>query len=99
MNDIVVLIAALVVGSFLGLFFFGGLWWTLKRLPASRKPQLVMAVSFLARSALTVAGFWAVMDGRWERLLAALAGFLAVRTALMRRLPPAAQAVEPVQGE
>lgn len=85
------LIAAGVAGSFLGLFFFGGLWWTLKRLPASRKPQLVMAASFLGRSALAVAGFYAAMDGRWERLLAVLAGFLAVRAVLVRRLPPAAQ--------
>jgi len=93
------LIASVAIGAALGLFFFGGLWWTLKRLPVSRKPQFVMAASFLVRSALTVAGFWAVMDGRWERLLAALAGFLVMRMVVMRRLPPAAQSVEPVQEE
>lgn len=98
MNDAGLLFAA-AAGAFLGLFFFGGLWWTLKRLPDSRKPQLVMAVSFLVRSALAVAGFWVVTDGRWERLVAALAGFLVMRMVLMRRLPPAAQAVEPVQEE
>lgn len=85
------LLFAAAAGAFLGLFFFGGLWWTLKRAVGARRPQLVMAASFLGRSALVIAGFYAAMDGRWERLLAALAGFLAVRAVLVRRLPPAAQ--------
>jgi len=45
-----------------------------------------MAASFALRAALALAGFWLVLQGGWEGLVAAMAGFLAMREILLRRL-------------
>jgi F1F0 ATPase subunit 2 len=45
-------------------------------------------VSLMIRLGVTLAGFYLVMAGRWERLLACLVGFLLMRTVLVRRLGP-----------
>jgi F1F0 ATPase subunit 2 len=78
----------LLVGVGLGLFFFGGLWWTVQRLPASEHPASLALGSFVIRMVVTVAGFYWVMDGSWERLLACGVGFLIARLLMVRRLRP-----------
>lgn len=80
-----ILAPAFGVGAALGVFYFCGLWWTVRRLN-SRNGTVLLLGSFLVRSAVVVAGFYLVMDGRWEALLAALAGFLAARIAIVWRL-------------
>lgn len=74
---------SLIGGICLGVFYFGGLWLTVKRLIASRKPFLASLLSFYVRLAVLIAGFYIVMDDRWERLLIAMAGFLMVRFAAL----------------
>jgi F1F0 ATPase subunit 2 len=83
-----ILALACVAGVGLGLFYFGGLWLTVRRLPNSPGPALLFMGSFVGRTALTVLGFYFVMDGRWERILACLAGFLLARQVLISRLRP-----------
>ncbi len=68
-----------VAGLGLGLFFFGGLWLTVRRLPTAKLPGLWMMVSSVARSLGVLAGFYLVMSGRWDRLLSALIGFTLIR--------------------
>ena len=95
MSELLRLPAAGAAGAALGLFYFGGLWLTVRRLPRSRRPGLLLLGSFLVRSAVVVPGFYFVMGGRWERLLACLVGFLAARTVLLVLLRPrAGQAAE-----
>jgi F1F0 ATPase subunit 2 len=72
----------------LGLFYFGGLWLTVRHLPSSRSPALLTLGSFLGRTAVTLTGFYLVMGGRWERLLACFVGFLLMRTILVARWRP-----------
>lgn len=69
-------------GAALGFFYFGALWLTVKRLPHAARPA---AGSFVLRNAAALLGFYHIMEGRWERLLASLAGFLAMRSVLVRR--------------
>lgn len=88
MSDALRLGLALSAGAGLGLFYFGGLWLTLRWLATSRRPELLVLSSFVARTVITVAGFYFVMDGRWERLAAGLAGFLLMRTLLIQRWKP-----------
>jgi len=76
-------------GLGLGAFYFLGLWWTVRRLPDVRMPALWTFVSFLVRSATALAGFYVLMQGRWEYLLICVAGFTLMRLALVRRLKPA----------
>jgi F1F0 ATPase subunit 2 len=85
---------ALVGGLFLGLFFYGGLWWTVNRLPTSGQPALLAIGSFVVRTSLTVLGFYLIMDGQIDRIVVSVIGFLLVRTLLVRRLGPASESVE-----
>ena len=81
-----ILLLSLLAGMVLGLLFFGGLWWTVKRLTVVSNPGLLMGVSLLLRTVLTMVGLYWVFDGQLDRLLAALLGMLMVRLWLRRRI-------------
>jgi F1F0 ATPase subunit 2 len=87
--DWLLLIPAFGAGVALGVFYFLGLWWTIRRLSIVRGPALWALASFLLRSGIVLAGFYLVMAGRWQNLLACLAGFTLMRLWLVRRLKPA----------
>lgn len=91
------LLLAFAAGLALGLFYFGGLWWTVNRVATAGQPGLLMLGSMLLRSAVVLAGFWLVMDGQIDRLIACMVGFFVMRMILVRRFrpqPPAAGKVE-----
>lgn len=76
---------AVAAGAGLGAVFFGGLWWTVRLAVASRWAPLWFAGSLLARTALALAGFYAVSaGGRLDRLLLGLLGFVLARAAVTR---------------
>jgi F1F0 ATPase subunit 2 len=76
------------VGLALGLFYFGGLWFTVQKISSSRHPALLTMASFLVRSAAVLLVFFFVMDGHIERLAALMIGFLVSRQILVARLRP-----------
>ncbi len=82
------ILAAGVAGMALGAFFFGGLWWTVRRGLTARQPALWFLVSMLLRTGLTAAGFYIVCRGNWERALACLAGFIIARLVVTRLTHP-----------
>lgn len=84
MGEWLTLAWVLLVGMVLGLFFFGGLWLTLRQLATRRSPGLLLLVSFVLRSAITLAGFYWVMAGRWERAVVLVIGFLVARLLAVR---------------
>ena len=88
LHEVLPLLGAFVLGSALGAFFFGGLWWTLKRALASPRAWLWQLASLLLRSGVTVFGFWAVGAGSWQRLLACLLGFVVARAVVLRITQP-----------
>jgi F1F0 ATPase subunit 2 len=67
------------VGVFLGIVYFGGLWWTIRKGLSSPQPALWFFCSLLARMGIALLGFYFVSDGRWENLLACLIGFIFAR--------------------
>ena len=75
---------ASAAGGLLGLLFFGGLWWTVRRAFASPRPALWVGGSLLLRMACVAAGFVIVSAGDWRRLLACLLGFWAARWWVVR---------------
>ena len=79
MSEILNLVPALVGGVLLGAMFFGGLWWTVRKGLASTRPALWFLGSLILRTSLTLAGFYVVSDGHWERLLMCLVGFTMAR--------------------
>lgn len=84
MNEQMTWILALLAGALLGLFFFGGLWWTIQKGLDSKTPALWFLGSALVRTGVTIAGFYYVSGEQWERLLACLLGFVAARFVLLR---------------
>ena len=88
MNESLNLALSLASGIFLGIFYFGGLWLTLKRLSQSRQPALLALASFLMRSALCLVGFYLVAGHGLEALAFCLAGFIALKFALIYRMNP-----------
>ena len=82
--DPAILLLALVAGLLLGLVFFGGLWWTVRRGLTAGHPALLFVGSLVLRMAVAVGGFWWVSDGQWDRLLACLVGFLVARLVITR---------------
>ncbi|MDX9741291.1 MAG: ATP synthase subunit I [Gammaproteobacteria bacterium] len=89
MSGWMALVPAVIAGAGLGLIYFGGLWLTVRRLPGADRPTLLFGGSLVLRLSLTLAGFYLVMDGSWERMLACLGGFIVARQALVSRLRPA----------
>ena len=82
--------AAFVAGAALGLVYFWGLWYTVRRQPALKRPGLWLLLSALGRLALLLGGLYLVMAGSWQRLLVCVAGFVVMRTIMTRRLGPGA---------
>lgn len=87
-GDVLWIVVALVVGAALGLFYFGGLWLTLQRLPGSRSPHTLALASFFGRTAVVVGGIFAIGSQSWQRVAACLAGFVAVRMVMIHKLKP-----------
>ena len=83
---IIELLISFIVGAAIGGVYFAGLWETIRRLPDVENPVRRMALSYALRMALALSGFYFVMQGEWERLAAAMVGFLLMRGWLLRRL-------------
>lgn len=71
-------------GLLLGIFFYGGLWWTVRKGLSSRRPALWFFTSYLLRMGVTVAGLSALADGHWQRLLVFFLGWLTARLLVMQ---------------
>ena len=88
MDTITTTLVPSAVGIGAGLLYFLGLAFTLKALPRSRRPALLTALSFLARTAVTALGLYLLARGGvWQNVINGLAGFLLVRMMLTRRVP------------
>jgi F1F0 ATPase subunit 2 len=91
-------VMAFGVGGLLGFVYFMGLWQTVQKMTLSRSPARVVVVSFVLRTAMVLVGFYVLMGaGHWERLVAALMGFILMRKILTDRKGPR-QAVSGVDG-
>ena len=88
MNEALSLAWAMVTGVLLGVMFFGGLWWTVRKGFSSKQPGLWFLGSLLLRTGLALAGFYIVSGGHWERLLVCLLGFFLARLMVTRLIGP-----------
>ena len=85
MVSVPTLLLPFILGSLIGLLFFSGLWDAVQRLPDARNPLRILLLSYMGRMTMTLGGFYVIMDGAWERLAAAMAGFLILRAFVVRR--------------
>ena len=84
MTDPLSLVTALIAGVLLGAFFFGGLWWTVRKGVKSERVALWFFGSMLLRTGVVMSGFYFVMGDSWQRLLAGLLGFVLARLIVIR---------------
>jgi F1F0 ATPase subunit 2 len=98
MSEIGILVLCGGAGILLGVFFFGGLWWTVRRGLAAKRPALWFLGSLLLRTGIVLAGIYLVSGGRWDGLLACLAGFVIARFLVTRHASlPAGHPHSPVK--
>lgn len=71
-----------IVGVLVGIVYFGGLWWTVKRLQGAESMTRLLVASWVIRNAFFLGVFFWIMQGNWLRLLAAFAGMVSVRIAM-----------------
>ena len=84
MNEILNLLLPLIVGLLLGTVFFGGLWFTVKKLTASKMPALLVLGSFIFRVGIVLIGFYFIGLGDLKKLIVCLIGFVAARFVVFR---------------
>lgn len=93
MMDYAQLLWALLAGLGIGLFYFGGLWLTVRAMPQMAHPAPIFLLSFVGRSVLSLFGFYLVMGGELSRALACLLGFILMRAITTRYWGPHAPAM------
>jgi F1F0 ATPase subunit 2 len=79
MNETLLMIATFVGGIALGIIFFGGLWFTVKKLITAKVPALWMLGSFILRAGIVLFGFYFIGARNLQRLVSCLIGFIAAR--------------------
>ena len=84
MNEFLSLVFALLAGALLGVFFFAGLWWTVRKIESSRQVALLFLGSMLLRTCVVILGFYFILGDNWQRLLAGLLGFVIARIIVTR---------------
>ena len=82
MNDPLFMLLSFAAGLLLGLVFYGGLWWTIRKGLHSSRPALLFLSSAVLRMSFVLAGFYYVSNGQWQRLLVCMAGFITARLAV-----------------
>ncbi len=84
MSDIFSLLPALMAGIVLGTFFFGGLWWTVRKLVTAKHVALLFVGSMLLRTSIVVLGFYFILGDDWHKLITGLLGFVIARIIVTR---------------
>lgn len=84
MNECLQLIFPLLEGVFLGVFFFAGLWWTVRKLDSDKHTALLFLGSMFLRTVIVVLGFYFILGDNWQHLIAGLFGFFIARILVTR---------------
>jgi F1F0 ATPase subunit 2 len=88
MNEFLLPLLALLVGllegALLGVFFFVGLWWTVRKIESTKHVALLFLGSMLLRTSVVILGFYFVLGDNWQRLIAGLLGFIIARIVITR---------------
>jgi F1F0 ATPase subunit 2 len=92
--------SSLIAGLLLGAFFFGGLWWTVRKGVKSERVALWFFGSMLLRTGVVMLGFYLLLGDSWQRMLVGLLGFFIARltvtwlTRVVEQPKPLAQKVD-----
>lgn len=70
---------AFLIGLLMGVFFFGGLYWTVQRLGSVKNPAIFMTLSVIIRMVVLILGFYLLADEGYQNILLGLGGVILVR--------------------
>jgi F1F0 ATPase subunit 2 len=79
-------LGSVVGGIGLGLFYFGGLWWTVNRIQTAGSPVAIYLTSLVLRGSVVLICLFLILQAGVLPMLAAMVGFVMVRLVLVRRL-------------
>lgn len=83
----IAIISSIMAGIALGLFFYGGLWFTVRRLPTTDHPVLLTLGSFWIRLVVVLAAFVFLTHAGLPYVALAMASFIMGRLAVSRFIP------------
>ena len=87
MMEMSTIAGAVVVGVVLGVFYFGGLWLTVRRMSTARHPLSLYFSSLIIRLAVVLAACYCLLiHYDWPLLVASVTGLGAIRIVLIRFL-------------
>ena len=86
--DIVMYCIAAVWGIILSVFYFGGLYQTLKIAAGSQKIKSILLISFLIRTVLVLAGFWFILKFNMNSFIISFIAFIITRFIITKKLGP-----------
>ena len=75
---------ALGVGVTLGVFYFIGLWWTVRRIVSSEHVAFLLLGSMFFRIFVVMLSFYLLLGKDWQAILLALLGFTMLRLVVIR---------------
>ncbi len=79
MNELSIRVFPIIIGILLGIVFFGGLWYTVKKIRVAKMPALWVLGSFIIRVSIVMLGFYLIGSSDWEKLILCLIGFIMAR--------------------
>lgn len=84
MSDYFIMLLALLLGTLLGVIFFGGLWFTVKKGVSAKNPAIWFTSSIILRTSIVISGFYFISKNHWERMLICLLGFIISRSIITK---------------
>ena len=87
-SDILIYCVSPLWGIILSVFYFGGLYQTLKMAAGSKKLKSILLVSFLIRTILVLAGFWFILSYNFNSFIISFIAFVITRFIITRKLGP-----------
>tara|TARA_R110001583_G_scaffold81253_2_gene217026 strand:+ start:58514 stop:58870 length:357 start_codon:yes stop_codon:yes gene_type:complete len=75
---------ALGVGVGLGIFYFIGLWWTVRQIVSNNYVALLFLSSMFFRISVVMLSFYLLLGQDWQAILLALLGFTMLRLVVIR---------------
>ena len=73
------MIFGFIGGIFLGIIFFGGLYWSVNKLPKVKHPASLMIVSALVRMIILITGIYFIAGNDIKKILSILGGVILVK--------------------
>jgi F1F0 ATPase subunit 2 len=92
--DVPTLLLAAIFGAAMGVFYYGGLWFTVQRLSRVKNPTFWSSLSLLIRVSVMLGVCYLFLEFLQAAALVAFVGFLVARSLLMGAVHKAATVAE-----